>query len=142
MMDIKAFSAFTMVVLLLSACAGQIPITAINSATTDATAAALPTVTDTAEPIHYTEYVNGSFWLRLASPKDGEIVREPQIVVSGLAPVETVISINDEIFLIGADESFSFPMTLEEGVTLIDLVASSPQGELIELVLSVVYEKN
>ena len=61
-------------------------------------------------------------------------------MVGGQAPVETVVSINDEILLVGADESFSLPMTLEEGVTLIELVASSPQGEMIELVLSVVYE--
>ncbi len=141
MMKPRVIIAISTLLMLLCACANQVPITG-QTATNDSVVPALPSLTTTAEPIRYTEYVNGSFWLRLASPKDGEIVRDPQIVVNGQAPVETVLSINDEILLIGADESFSFPMTLEEGVTLIEMVASSPQGELIELVLSVVYEKD
>lgn len=144
-MKIKAFFAIALLVLLLSACAAP-AVTALPGieapSAENPAAPASPEATPTAEPTLYTEYVNGSFWLRLASPKDGEIVDEPQIEISGQAPAETVLSINDEILLIGADETFALPMTLEEGVTLIEMVASSPQGEMIELVLSVVYEKN
>jgi hypothetical protein len=87
------------------------------------------------------EYTNGSLWLRLFTPKDGDIVNQKVINVSGQAPVETVISLNEDIILVGNEGSFSIPVTLDEGPNVIELVASNVDGDIIELVLTIVYEE-
>ncbi len=88
-----------------------------------------------------TEYTSGSLWLRLSSPQDGDVVAQPVINVTGQAPAETVISLNDDILVVPADENFSVPVTLDEGPNVLELVASNIDGDEIDLVLTVVYEK-
>ena len=89
----------------------------------------------------FVEYTSGSLWLRLFTPKDGEIVNLNMINVSGQAPVETVISLGEDIILVGNEGSFSIPVTLDEGPNVIELVASNVDGDIIELVLTIVYEE-
>ncbi len=88
-----------------------------------------------------TEYTSGSLWLRLSSPQDGDVVAQPVINVTGQAPAETVISLNDDILVVPADGNFSIPVTLDEGPNVLELVASNIDGDEIDLVLTVVYEK-
>lgn len=89
----------------------------------------------------FVEYTSGSLWLRLFTPKDGEIVNQNVINVTGQAPVETVISLGEEIFLVADEGSFSIPVILDEGPNVIELVASNVDGDTIELVLTIVYEE-
>lgn len=88
-----------------------------------------------------TEYTSGTLWLRLSSPQDGAVVNQPVINVTGQAPADTVISLNDDIILVPADGIFSTPVTLDEGPNILELVASNIDGDEIDLVLTVVYEK-
>ena len=87
------------------------------------------------------EYTSGDLWLRLTSPKDGEIVTRDVIDVNGQAPEGTVISLNEEILVVAGDEQFTIPIKLDEGPNVIELVASDLNGDEIALVLTVVYEK-
>ena len=102
---------------------------------------AVPEPTKSDEIPSYVEYTNGNLWLRLFTPKDGDIVTQEVINVSGQAPVETVISINDGIFLVTDEGSFSIPVMLDEGPNVVELIASNISGDEIELVLTIVYEK-
>ena len=102
---------------------------------------AVPESTKGDEIPSYVEYTNGNLWLRLFTPKDGDIVTQEVINVSGQAPVETVISINDGIFLVTDEGSFSIPVMLDEGPNVVELIASNISGDEIELVLTIVYEK-
>ncbi len=102
-------------------------------------AAEIPVTVD--EQAGYVEYNSGDLWLRLESPRDESEVSTSDINVMGQAPAETVISVNEEILLVGEDERFALPIRLEEGPNVIELVVSNPQGDVIELVLTVVYEK-
>lgn len=106
-----------------------------------------PSATDTETPPNaqgqpgYVEYRSGGLWLRLASPADEQVFTDPEINFTGQAPAGTVMSLNEEIFLVETDEWFDIPLRLEEGPNVLELTASSPDGDQIELVLTVVYEK-
>ena len=103
---------------------------------------AVPESVEGVEIPSYVEYTNGNLWLRLFTPKDGDIVTQEAIDVSGQAPVETVISLNDFIFLVTEEGSFSIPVILDEGPNIIELVASNLDGDEIALVLTIVYDKD
>ena len=87
------------------------------------------------------EGTNGTFWLQVFTPQDGDIVNQEVIHVTGQAPAETVISLNEDIFLVADEGVFSIPVTLEEGPNVLELVASNIDGDEIDLILTVVYEK-
>ena len=88
----------------------------------------------------FTEYVNGTLWVHLFSPQDEAVVQTAQIAVTGQAPVETVISLNDEIYVVSADQSFTIPINLEEGPNVLEFVASDLSGNEVTLILTVTYE--
>ncbi|MEA3327402.1 MAG: hypothetical protein U9R53_08870 [Chloroflexota bacterium] len=102
---------------------------------------AVPEPVEGVEIPSYVEYITGSLWLRLFTPKDGDIVTQEVIDVSGQAPAETVISLNDYIFLVTEEGSFSIPVILDEGPNIIELVASNIDGDELALVLTIVYDK-
>lgn len=78
--------------------------------------------------------------LRLLYPQDGEVVNTPSIRLRGFAPPESVITINDEIFLVGPEGEFEIPFTLEEGPNVIEIVASDLLGNEESIVLVVTYQ--
>jgi hypothetical protein len=82
----------------------------------------------------------GTLWLQVLSPLDGVVVNTPQVDVIGLAPAGTVLSINDDILIVGADGQFKTTLSLEEGPNLIEFVASDEAGNQTSLILTVVYE--
>ena len=88
----------------------------------------------------FTEYINGTLWVHLFSPQDEAVVQTAQIAVTGQAPVETVISLNDEIYVVSADQSFTIPINLEEGPNVLEFVASDLSGNEVTFILTVTYE--
>lgn len=86
------------------------------------------------------EFTQGKLWLRLFSPADQEVVTQQVIDVTGQAPAETVISLNEDVYLVSAEGDFSLPVTLTEGPNLIELVASNTDGDEIDVQLTVIYE--
>jgi hypothetical protein len=126
------------------------PSTVVAPTATEAITA--PPVTDTIVPSPlpppptvvngqaFTEYVNGTLWVHLFSPQDEAVVQTAQIAVAGQAPVETVISLNDEIYVVSADQSFTIPINLEEGPNVLEFVASDLSGNEVTFILTVTYE--
>jgi len=76
----------------------------------------------------------------LLSPQEDEIVADPWVDVAGTAPVETVITLNEEIAVAGADGMFYARVPLEEGLNEIQCVASDLDGNEVAFSFLVVYE--
>lgn len=79
-------------------------------------------------------------WLNLLSPLDEALVDAPQVDVTGSAPAGTVISVNDLILIVGIDGQFTATVPLEEGLNLIEVVASNEKGNELSALLTVTYE--
>jgi len=82
----------------------------------------------------------GSFFFQVLSPLDDAIVNTPQVDVIGSALTGAVISVNDEILIVGADQQFRTTVTLEEGLNLIEVIASDESGNEASVLLTVTYE--
>jgi len=115
-----------------------IPIATGAPATVTALPSLLPSPAANDQP--FTEYISGTLWIHLFSPQDEAVVQSAQIFVNGQAPMDTVISVNDEIYLVSADQSFSIPVNLEEGPNVLEFVASDLSGNEVAFILTVTYE--
>jgi hypothetical protein len=60
--------------------------------------------------------------------------------MTGSAPAGTVISVNDLILIVGIDGQFTATVPLEEGLNLIEVVASNEKGNELSALLTVTYE--
>lgn len=85
------------------------------------------------------EQINGNLRVRLFTQEES-IVQQERFTLIGEAPIETIISVNDEIVVVGKEESFSIELGLEEGVNLIEVVASNLIGDQVAFQLIVTYE--
>ncbi len=79
-------------------------------------------------------------WVKILSPLDGAVVDTPQIEVLGSAPADTVITMDDQILIVGADGQFRASLSLDEGPNVIEIVASDAQGHEVTSTLTVTYE--
>jgi|SRR6266487_4326324 len=82
----------------------------------------------------------GTLQLQILSPQDEAVVNTPQVDVIGSAPVGAVVTVNDEILIVGADGRFQTTLSLEEGPNLIEIVASDENGNERSLMLTITYE--
>jgi hypothetical protein len=82
----------------------------------------------------------GNIWLQMTSPQDGDTVKTPQVDVMGMAPAGAVVSVNDDIIVVGDDQQFKSTVSLDEGPNLIEIIASDDNGNETDLELTVVYE--
>jgi hypothetical protein len=76
----------------------------------------------------------------LFTPQEGQVFSDPWVDVIGSAPEETVVSLNDEITVAGADGLFYARVPLEEGLTEIVCVASDQEGNEVAFSFVIVYE--
>jgi Glucodextranase, domain B len=83
---------------------------------------------------------SGTLSLQILSPQDEAVVTTSQVDVIGSAPAGAVVSINDEILLVGADGQFKTTISLDEGPNLIEIIASDDNGNETSLLLTVTYE--
>lgn len=60
--------------------------------------------------------------------------------LTGQAPAGSVVSVNNDFIVIGANRGFSFPINLEEGPNLVEVVASNDQGQQVSVEIVVVYD--
>jgi hypothetical protein len=79
-------------------------------------------------------------WLQITSPLDEAVVTLPQVEVTGSAPAGSVISVNEDILIVGADGQFKTTIALEEGPNLIEIIASDENGNETSALLTVTYE--
>ena len=76
----------------------------------------------------------------LFAPQEDEAVTEAWVDVIGSAPAETVITLDDEITVAGADGMFYARVPLEEGLNEIQCIASDLEGNEVEFSFIIVYE--
>jgi hypothetical protein len=82
----------------------------------------------------------GTITLQIVSPQDGAVVTTPLIEVIGLASPGAVVSVNDILFVVGADGHFQTTVSLEQGPNLIEVIASNEAGKETWIELVVNYE--
>ena len=78
--------------------------------------------------------------LTIRQPLDESVVNTGQVEVIGAAPPDTVVTVNDEILIVGPEQEFKVSIPLEEGPNLIEIVASDINGNEIDQLLTVYYE--
>jgi hypothetical protein len=83
---------------------------------------------------------SGNLVLTVLSPTDGEIVTSSPIEVIIVSSVETVFTINGDLFVLAAGKASTYLVSLMAGFNSIELVASDYLGNQVETVISVVYE--
>jgi len=115
-----------------------------NPAVIPATAApqaSLPTATIQL-PLGITDTPPASqtLWLQILSPQEEAVINTPQVDVIGSAPVGAVVSINDEILVVGDDQQFQTTVSLDEGPNLIEIIASDEDGNEMPVLLTITYE--
>ena len=83
---------------------------------------------------------SGSMSLRIVSPLDGTVVNTSIVEIVGEAPVGSIVSIGDDILIVGADGIFKHIVTLEEGPNVIEILASDASGNESFVLLAIFYE--
>ena len=78
--------------------------------------------------------------LTVLAPQDGDIVNAAQIQLNGTTSPDAVVTVNDEILIAGSDGAFQTTVTLDEGVNLIEVVASNATGGETFVDLTVTYQ--
>jgi hypothetical protein len=86
------------------------------------------------------ESTTGNVGLQVTSPQDGDTVTTSQVDVIGLAPAGSVVSVNDDILVVGEGQQFKSTISLDEGPNLIEVVASDDNGNETSVILTVTYE--
>lgn len=155
MLSIQKLFALTLAAILFLAACSPTPTTAPIAAPTNptgivnqpqATATTVPPAVIQAspaasQPTQISEPVTAQpLYLQILSPQDGDTVNTSQVDVIGSAPAGTVISINDDILIVGADGQFKSTVSLDAGPNLIEIVGSDDNGNETPLELTVTYE--
>jgi hypothetical protein len=83
---------------------------------------------------------SGSLTVKLLQPQDGVTVSTDVVTVKGEAPLETVVTVNDDILIVGADGKFESDVGLEEGPNVIEIVASDLEGNEVTFIVTVTYQ--
>jgi hypothetical protein len=94
----------------------------------------------TAAPQTPVASTSGPLWVKVLSHQDGDTVNTPTITIKGQAPVDAVVTVNDDIVLVSNDQSFEAEVKLETGPNLIEIVASDLNGNEVYLPLTIDYE--
>ncbi len=114
--------------------------TPLSTGETTPTSAPTAEATATPQPGANPTVASGALWLNILSPLDQAVVNVAQIEVVGQAPPDTVVTINDEIVVVGPEGQFTVVVALVEGPNAIEVVASDVEGTEIDTILSVVYQ--
>ncbi len=154
----KSFSVFILVTiaLLAAACSPVSPVTdqpaAPEATPTQRPAVAQPIPVPTEPPATIApslipspvpaqvEKTSGPLWIKILSPLDNSTVHTTEVEIQGLAPSDTVLTINDEIVLVGSDQKFASKVALDEGINVIEVLASDISGNEIFIPLTIYYE--
>ena len=84
----------------------------------------------------------GPLSVSITSPVNDAVVNTPQVVLSGTAPPDTVITIDDTIVVVDASGQFSTTIVLDVGPNELAIQASDPAGNETSSQLVVTYEPN
>jgi glucodextranase-like protein len=84
--------------------------------------------------------MGGPIVLQVLSPLDGAVVNTQQVTVTGATAPGAVVTVNDDIIVVGTDGQFHSTVTLDEGLNLIEIIASNTSGSEATVELTVTYE--
>jgi hypothetical protein len=84
--------------------------------------------TTPAAPVPATGAIAEPVMLQVLLPEDGSVSELGECQVVGSTSPGAVVSVNDQILVAGSDGTFQTTVTLEEGVNLIEAVASNSSG--------------
>ena len=142
----------TLGALLLAACGGNDPATAIAPAATTAPttpseteATAIPPTTaptpqPTSEPTATPAATEADLFLQLLEPDALEVItEEPRIRIVGRTRVDAIVTVNDTVADPDGEGVFSTEVALEDGPNIIEVIASIGSGEQTDLILVVIY---
>ena len=115
-------------------------LTAVLSATAESQNDAPTIPVQSTETIAPATEAGGTLTLHVLAPQDNSVVNASQVEVVGLASAGAVVSVNDDILIVGADGQFKSMLSLEEGPNLVEIVASDENGNEISQILTVSYE--
>ena len=108
--------------------------------TATATATSLPPTPTPAPPTETPDAV-GAFFLDILEPVDGEaVVTTATFEVAGRTSIDALVSVNDTFVDVAVDGTFRATVTLEEGPNIIEVVASTAEGDESSIVLVIIYE--
>jgi len=79
------------------------------------------------------------FFLLITEPQHDTVVTDPSMRLSGRTGADAVVSINGVPAEVDGLGSFTTTAQLEPGPNIIDVVATSPEGEVISSVVAVIY---
>jgi hypothetical protein len=82
----------------------------------------------------------GTETLQILSPKEGDVVKSAQLEVVGVTAPDSVVTVNDDIIVVGADGRFQSTVQLAEGPNVIEILASDLEGNEASLEITVTYE--
>lgn len=82
----------------------------------------------------------GPLSVSITSPANDTVVNTPQVVLTGTAPPDTVITIDDTIVVVDASGQFSATVSLDTGPNELAIEASDPAGNEASSQLIVTYE--
>jgi len=105
-----------------------------------ATATSIPPTPTPAPPTETPDAV-GAFFLDILEPVDGEaVVTTATFEVAGRTSIDALVSVNDTFVDVAVDGTFRATVTLEEGPNIIEVVASTAEGDESSIVLVIIYE--
>jgi len=149
----KLFLLTLAVIAVLSACGPTTPTVIPGNLSNNPTQRVIPTAAPQGSPVNPTsgaapivetsptvESTTGNLQLQVTSPQDGDTVTTSQVDVIGFASAGSVVSVNDDILVVGDDQQFRSTISLDEGPNLIEVVASDDSGNETSVILTVTYE--
>lgn len=80
------------------------------------------------------------FPLKVETPLDGETVHVSPWLVVGQTQADALVSVNDVIGFANAEGRFSLSVPLQEGVNVLEVLASNAAGEQVFVILTVLYQ--
>jgi hypothetical protein len=78
--------------------------------------------------------------LVILNPTDNSVVNTEEVTIVGQADAGSVVSANDEMAIAKQDRSFSVKIKLDEGLNVIEISASDPQGNQTTVYLTITYD--
>lgn len=97
-----------------------------------------PTGTPTPEPTPTPDPEDLPF-LNIESPRDGDIIREPSVIIQGTASVGASVSAKGRAVSVGEGGKFRLSVPLSPGVNILDVFVINPDGQRQGRTLTVTY---
>lgn len=80
------------------------------------------------------------FFLKINTPEQPEVIVETDtIVIVGETSVDAAVSIGDEFVDVNLDGTFEKVINLEEDITILEVIASTSDGQQYDQVLTIIY---